>query len=175
MIKTESILNPKIEVKDTNKYGLGVFAKEIIKKGEAIHTLKGEEITGAVGDKMVVDGLLNNDDPLQVDDDNYFILDNLSHAFNHSCEPNAALKDVSTLFALRDIKEGEEITYDYSTTVGPDNFTFTTMNNCLCGSTKCRKSLGNVLSIPEDILKFYKETGALQNYIVKALKNINKY
>lgn len=35
------------------------------------------------------------------------------HVTNHSCNPNAAFNKQEMLFALREIKENEEITYDY--------------------------------------------------------------
>jgi len=164
--------NSKFEIKDTGKYNLGAFAKEFIKKGEIIHVLDGERVSEIVCDKMIEDGLLNNDDPLQIDKDYYYILDKVSRSFNHSCEPNSGLKGESTLFAIKDIQPGEEITYDYSTTVYPANYTFTTMTDCLCGSPNCRKALGNVLSIPKDTLDYYKSNGALQDYILKALEDL---
>ncbi len=162
----------KFEIKPTEKYGLGAFATEDIKKGEVIFVMRGERILEESCDKMIEDGLLNNDDPLQISKDYYLILDNTSRYFNHSCDPNAGLKGESTLFALRDIPCGEEILFDYSTTVYPENFTFTTMHDCLCRSPKCRKVLGNVLTIPKDTLDYYKENGALQDYILKALREI---
>jgi SET domain-containing protein len=35
------------------------------------------------------------------------------HVTNHSCDPNAAFNEQGMLIALREIKENEEITYDY--------------------------------------------------------------
>lgn len=53
---------------------------------------------------------------------------------NHSCEPNAGIKNNRHLVAMRPIKKGEEIVFDYA------------MNNidgwkmeCECGSKNCRK------------------------------------
>lgn len=34
--------------------------------------------------------------------------------FNHSCEPNAGFRSSIVLEAIRDIKAGEEITFDYA-------------------------------------------------------------
>jgi len=161
----------KFFVTNTKTYGIGVYAKKDIKKGEEIWVLTGQRIGEIDCDAMIARGELNNDDPLQISHDEYYILDDISHAFNHSCDPNSALRGESTLFAIRDIKKGEEIVYDYSTTVDPKNFTFTTMSNCLCGSQNCRKSLGNVLSIPKHVLDIYIKEGAIQDYILNELKN----
>ena len=38
---------------------------------------------------------------------------------NHKCEPNAGFEGQSFLVAMRDIREGEEITFDYSMVLAP--------------------------------------------------------
>lgn len=163
-------INEKYQVRSTGKYGVGVFCTKKILKGEIIREFTGKRIDEVSCDKMIADGLVNNDDVFQVQHEEYFLLDNISVSFNHSCEPNAGIKGEGTLFAIKDINPGEEITYDYSATVDPHNYTFTTMTNCLCGSPKCRKILGNVLSIPN--LEYYKKEGALQDYIINELNKM---
>jgi hypothetical protein len=76
----------------------------------------------------------------------------------------------SELFALRDILPGEEITYDYSSTVGPNITADMWTMKCSCGASVCRKTIGNVLSIPEDRFHMYLKAGALQDHILAALK-----
>ncbi len=51
---------------------------------------------------------------------------------NHSCEPNAAVRDRS-LVALRDIADGEGITFDYNATEWDMAEPFA----CHCGSPRC--------------------------------------
>ena len=56
------------------------------------------------------------------------------HLTNHSCDPNSAFDAAGMLIALRDIDEGEEITYDYlmhPIPAAPWNF------KCRCQSEKC--------------------------------------
>ncbi len=163
----------KFEIRDTKKYGNGVYAKRDIKKGEVIWVLDGKEISEYICDKMIADGLLSNDNPLQIGMDNYLILDQISLSFNHSCSPNATLYGRSTLMAIKNIKKGEEITYDYSLTVPPSNYTFNTMDHCQCGSDRCRQSLGNVLTVQKSKLKHHAENGHLQDFIVEELNKIN--
>lgn len=56
---------------------------------------------------------------------------------NHSCDPNLWWGDDLTLIARRDIKPGEEITYDYATTdINPKTMPDVV---CNCGSVECRK------------------------------------
>jgi SET domain-containing protein len=54
---------------------------------------------------------------------------------NHSCFPNTGFADGSlTLYALRDIAAGEEICWDYSTSMNEPGWSFT----CRCGTRACR-------------------------------------
>jgi hypothetical protein len=60
---------------------------------------------------------------------------------NHSCEPNCFMRVVRghiIIFALRDIRPGEELTLDYGITYHPDT------KRCLCGSPACRKTLNRI-------------------------------
>lgn len=60
-------------------------------------------------------------DPLQVGDVSYIDLKDTYVSINHSCEPNSAIVHYNELVALRDIREGEEICYDYSATDWPND------------------------------------------------------
>ena len=55
---------------------------------------------------------------------------------NHSCEPSGGLRGEAVLVAMRDIKEGEEITFDYATTECIDGEW-----ECLCGTPACRGTI----------------------------------
>ena len=110
------------------------------------------------------------DDPLQIGRRTYIDLDEFSRLFNHSCNPNAGMRKTSEIFALRDIRRGEQITYDYSMTVAPTVWKM----DCQCGSQNCRKTLGDVLSIPSDRIAEYKKAGALQRYMKLLLKEVQE-
>lgn len=65
---------------------------------------------------------------------------------NHSCEPNCEMQKWSVhglprmaLFASRDIKPGEELTYDYNFAL----FNPSEGQECRCGSSGCRGVIGN--------------------------------
>jgi hypothetical protein len=70
---------------------------------------------------------------------------------NHSCSPNAGFKTPRRLYALRDIKKGEEITADYSTV---EYVHFWEMR-CSCTSTNCRKTIRSVQFLPGEIYDQY--------------------
>jgi len=162
----------RVVVKDTGKHGQGVFAAELICKGMFITALSGERMSSGVCNDMVRRGFLRNDDPLQIDSYEFFVLDTLSYSFNHSCDPNAGLRGESDLFALRDIILGEEIRYDYSTTVSPTVPISEWTMECGCGSANCRQRIGHVLTLPLDQLALYLKQGAFQTYMLKELRQL---
>src|ERR1051326_8141417 len=59
---------------------------------------------------------------------------------NHSCDPNCEVEEVKgrvLISAIRDIKAGEELTYDYNLYDGElDDFSI-----CACGAESCRGSM----------------------------------
>lgn len=152
-------------IRDTGRYGQGVFATSPIEKGRAIHVLAGRRITLNEFIRLVNTGKEPLDDPLQVGVRTFLVLDRLSRSFNHSCEPNAGIRGRNELFALRPIKSGEEITFDYSTTIAPTIWTMA----CSCGSPNCRGTIGDIRSIPPPRLRWYREHGALQTYMRRVI------
>jgi len=156
---------PRLVLRDTGKYGLGVFAGEDIKKGTVITTLRGEIIGFKECLERVRTGEEEQTDSLQVGLERDMDLDELSRTFNHSCQPNAGLRKTSELIAISGIRKGSEITYDYSATVGPNIPRRLWTMRCWCGAKNCRKSVGNVLTIPKKQIDRYRKAGALQDWI----------
>ncbi len=86
---------------------------------------------------------------------------------NHSCEPNAGLRIEGTtvdLYAVRDIEAGEEILFDYSTTLDEDDFTM----RCQCGAPSCRGTIGDGKYLPEDLWRKYLSLGIIPEYVQKS-------
>jgi SET domain-containing protein len=82
---------------------------------------------------------------------------------NHSCDPNAGLVIEGTdvrLLALRDIVAGEQIAFDYSTTMDEDDFEF----DCLCGSPKCRGKIRDFKHLPAELRDQYIAMGIVPEY-----------
>jgi len=153
---------------------LRVLADENIKKGSIIRKFDGEVISFEECIRRIKLGQEKQTDSLQIELELDMDLDEISRAFRHSCAPNSGLCKSSQLIAIRDISKGEEITYDYSSTVGPNIPSSLWEMRCNCGSNKCRKILKNVLSIPREQLSKYNKAGALQDYIQRELKIINE-
>ncbi|XP_010251460.1 PREDICTED: histone-lysine N-methyltransferase ASHH3 isoform X3 [Nelumbo nucifera] len=139
----------KMKLVKTEKCGSGLVADEDIKQGEFVIEYVGEVIDDKTCEerlwKMKHRGETNfylceiNRD--MVIDATY--KGNKSRYINHSCRPNTEMQkwriDGETrigIFATRDIKKGEHLTYDYQfVQFGADQ-------DCYCGALECRQKLG---------------------------------
>lgn len=158
----------KLVVKDTKKYGKGVFTLAAIEKGQVVHVLRGRKYDIKDLVYLFIARKTHIDNPLQIGKRTHLKLDSFSESFNHSCDPNCGIRKNSELFALRDIDIGEELTYDYSLTVAPTIWAM----RCKCGSKICRKVIGDVLSIPKRRIIEYQKAGSIQYYMKKILQLI---
>ena len=122
--------DPKLEIRPAGAKGRGVFALEAIAKGQRILALEGRVLPS----EALTDDLL----ALQVGPDLWLCSNGslLDDCVNHSCDPNTGFTTGETvLFALRDIEAGEEICWDYSTSISEAGWSL----ECCCGSPRCRK------------------------------------
>jgi len=69
---------------------------------------------------------------------------------NHSCDPNCVVSGNSVV-ARRDIKRGEELTFDYSTDVDWPGFAMA----CRCGSLGCRRIIRAYRFLPREVAMGY--------------------
>lgn len=144
-------------VKDT-PLGAGCFANAKIEEGEIICKMTGPVLsTTDFFDKYHAGETI----PLQFDRHHFIDLIEPYCFFNHSCLPNAGMRNDGILFALREIQVDEEIMFDYSTTAD-DGVLFM---ECLCGQDNCRRQIVDFQSIPHDRKEFYFKKNALTNHI----------
>ena len=88
---------------------------------------------------------------------------------NHSCEPNAGMTIRGTdvqLIAIQDISPGEQITFDYSTTMDEDDFEF----DCRCGAKNCRGKIRDFKHLPPNLQKQYNDLGVVPDYNQRYLR-----
>lgn len=150
----------KFEVKPHARFGRGCFAKNRIMAGEIICKMTGPTMSlKELLDKYDESNWTN---PLQIAEDKYIDLIEPYVCFNHSCQPNAALRNKGILFALKDIEMNEEICYDYSTSVDDGLWRM----DCACLAPNCREIIGDFQTIPHDAKEFYKSKNALTAYIL---------
>ena len=145
---------------------MGSFATRDIKKGEIITHLEGEIVSEEEIDRRIEQGKERLDDSLQIGDKLFIDLYKESILFNHSCDPNAGIRGTNELFAIRDINAGEEITFDYSTTVGYQT-DFDWQIVCNCGSANCRKVIKSFFDIPKVTLKKYYKLGCIPDFLLE--------
>lgn len=153
---------PVVIFKTSNGCGWGVKTQKNIKKGEFVVEYVGEVITseeadrrGKIYDKIGLTYLFDldfNDKknfPYTVD---AALFGNISHFINHSCNPNLAVYAIWVdcldpnlprlgLFAIRDIAENEELTFDYLCLPNGKENLGTGFTHCKCGEHNCRKFL----------------------------------
>ncbi len=150
-------------VKKAKDKGQGVFSKKVFRAGELVHTLSGDRLTANQIDLRIDAGEETCDDPFQVSRKMYIDLDEISRTFNHSCDPNTGIRQESKLYAIRDISPGDEITYDYSTTV-PKYKSWWKMK-CHCRSKICRKVVSAYSTIPKRQLQRYLDLRVLPLWV----------
>ena len=170
-----SWLNPKLEVRKTEKYGKGIFAKENISKDERLAIFGGHI--------MYIDELNNlpeelSELPMQIEE--RFILCSVKSGepedtdfFNHSCEPNSGFKGQIFLVAMRDIKQDEEITFDYAMVLSEstESNLIDSPMECKCGHKNCRKNITDYdWKIPELQKKY---NGYFSQYLQERIDTIN--
>ena len=100
---------------------------------------------------------------LQVNDDEYIYLDKPFRFINHSCEPNCGVTPDLHLVALVNIAEGEELTYDYSTTMSENSWEMT----CSCRSKTCRGTVRDFNTLPLHLQNYYAGRNVVQEFILK--------
>ena len=115
------------KVKKSKVHGSGVFAIKDIKKNTKIIEYIGEKVLKSEGDKRSakrIKDFLHSEETGSVyifelnskyDIDGFFEY-NKARYINHSCNPNCEVSGTGLkiwIFAIRDIKKNEELTYDY--------------------------------------------------------------
>lgn len=164
-----SYLSPKCEVRLADeKGGHTVVAKQTIFKGELVVVWSGVLVNGT--ELHTLSPHLKRHS-VQVEEDHYLV--SLTECeppdyVNHSCNPNAGLSGQISLVALRDIRTGEEITYDYAMSDGSSYDEF----SCLCGAEGCRGYIsGSDWQRPELWMKYQ---GHFSPYLIRRINRLRK-
>jgi SET domain-containing protein len=138
-------------------HGNGVFAAVPIRRGEEIIQYQGTLMSHAEADEMYGDGGETGHTFLFTLNDDYIIdanrKGNSARWINHSCAPNCRAvveesadgnprHDKVMIKAIRAIKPGEELTYDYGITLEvPHTARLKKLWKCLCGAPNCTGTL----------------------------------
>lgn len=104
------------------------------------------------------------DNPVQVSARRYLDWGTPAVLLNHSCSPNVGLTAYPAMrfVALRPIRRGEELRWDYSTSMDADSeCSFL----CTCRSRGCRKTIAGFATLPKRLAEQYIRAGVVQRYL----------
>ncbi|XP_018401897.1 PREDICTED: histone-lysine N-methyltransferase ash1 [Cyphomyrmex costatus] len=134
----------------TEDKGWGVRTQQAIKSGDFILEYVGEVVSEREFKSRMASRYANDTHHYCLHLDGGLVIDGHrmggdGRFVNHSCEPNCEMQKWSVLglprmalFASRDIKPGEELTYDYNFAL----FNPSEGQQCRCGSNACRGVIG---------------------------------
>lgn len=150
-----------VEVRES-ELGRAVFATQALRPGQSILVFTGPvlhrvEVHALGGDRAYA---------LQVGPDEYLDTMPPGRYLNHSCDPNAGIANDRMLIALRPIEVGEEIQFDYSTTMSDDHWTM----ECRCGRPTCRRVVLDFHHLPPIAQNRYLQLGVVQRFIVREVR-----
>jgi SET domain-containing protein len=126
-------------VRSSDVHAAGVFTTSPIKRGRKVVEYTGPRITKEEGDKVYqhrdITYLFAVGNGSRVIDGH-----GIAAFINHSCDPNCETDEIKGkiwIIAIRDIRPGEELTYDYNLFDGEEN----DPAQCHCKAKHCRGSL----------------------------------
>jgi uncharacterized protein len=125
-------------VRSSDIHAAGVYTTTHVKKGTHIVEYSGPRITRERADELYEGRpytyLFGLDDGVNIIDGT-----GIAAFINHCCDPNCEADEIDGrvwIIALRDIKAGEELSYDYNLYDGDDDPCI-----CTCGTKKCRGTM----------------------------------
>ena len=138
----ETWVSPKQDIRPSPIQGMGIFAGQTIKQGEAVEIIGGQVMSEVefemfqrntplynavqIGEGLHLVELLNN---------TY----NRKGSLNHSCDSNLWMADAVTIVARFEIAMGQELTVDYALFTSQSHWIMDSM--CQCGTAVCRKTI----------------------------------
>jgi hypothetical protein len=191
-----SWMHPDLTIKLTKKYGKAnlaksvdgqkeyikiygdgnaVFAKKDIKKDSILFVMGGyildieaeNELTGIVSDKPIELSENFSIGPRKASD----LPKMPQHYVNHSCEPNTGFDGQVFMVAMKKIKIGDEIVYDYGMIMHTNKASNSYFEfNCVCGKKACRGKIGENDWKNPKLQKKYD--GYFQHYLQKKINKL---
>jgi uncharacterized protein len=142
-----------------SKFGKGLFASVDIPKNTIVTRVTGRPMNFA--DTLAMNE--NESHTLQIGVDRYILCEPPFLYSNHSCEPNWGLTPDLGVKTLRDIKQGEELLWDYSTSMLERHWTM----QCNCGSRNCRRLVTDFDLLPQQLQEKYIRMNMVLPFILQ--------
>ncbi|HUS02109.1 MAG TPA: SET domain-containing protein [Chitinophagaceae bacterium] len=153
--------SPETVIVKDSKFGKGIFAPVYLPKKSVLFKIKGKPITFEETLKLGEDECYT----LQVTMDKYIIPDHPFHLSNHSCQPNCGINRKMEFITLQDINAGEELCWDYSTSMMERHWTL----QCNCGYPDCRHIIGDFDLLPAPVQERYLDMRVVLPFIIEEL------
>ena len=140
----------RFSVRQSPIHGRGVFALTYIPKRTRLIEYTGERISHEEADRRYAAEHEYSPHTMLFTVNDDIVIDATKRGssarwFNHSCSPNCEVEDQDERIFIdtrRDIRPGEELTYDYNLQLGEPHTRATKRENpCYCGSRRCRHTL----------------------------------
>ena len=140
----------RIAVRHSPIHGRGVFALKRIPKGTRIIEYKGNLITDKKADRLYSRMHEHSPHTMLFSIEGGLVIDatrrgNSARWINHSCAPNCEIEEEGHqvfIDAGRDIKPGEELTYDYNLQIGEKHTKKAKREHaCFCQARRCRGTM----------------------------------
>jgi len=131
-------------------HGRGVFALTLIPKRTRLIEYTGERISHEEADARYSKAHENSPHTMLFTVNDKIVIDatrrgSSARWINHSCSPNCEIADENDRIYIetrRDIRPGEELTYDYNLQLGePHTTAAKRAHRCFCGSRRCRGTM----------------------------------
>src|SRR5213593_3746983 len=131
-------------------HGRGVFALTHIPKHTRIIEYKGERISQEEADERYSEAHENSPHTMLFEVNDRLVIDatrrgNSARWINHSCAPNCEIEEEGHrifIDARRDIRAGEELTYDYNLQIGEKHTKKAKREHaCFCKARRCRGTM----------------------------------
>ena len=147
-------------IKKVGGKGKGLFVNKDIKKGQKIFAVDLSKKKSYSSKEIAQNPKLQSNHCDYFGRGRYVISFHPYSYMNHSCNPNILVKyksiAKSNFIALRDIKKGEELNYDYGVNAMNQFDKNDWILNCKCKSENCRKKIPcDFFKQPLDIQKKY--------------------
>jgi len=139
-----------VERRETHTYGLGVFALEDILAGTLIAEFDGNFASAEKASLLPTSNTgFDGRHAIQCGPNLWRDgkVDSIARYLAHSCNPNCGIVGYFKIVTMRNIKAGEELTWDYAMTEASD-----ARIECLCGAPNCRGIIGSFLYLEHDQL-----------------------
>jgi hypothetical protein len=161
------------EIKETKNRGKGLFAKKLIPKGtiicfecnndKIIPKLEFDKLSNKVKGEILEHAYIRKDGSVLNPCDETIYL-------NHSCNSNILDAGKGFDIIVKDIKKGEEATYDYRVFYEDRSFSM----NCSCGENNCCRVIRCIHPVPKELKSFWnkkiKESLSLIKKVEQPLK-----